>query len=75
VADGGAVRRGALMYDKRRDRFGIVQARMAGLVYLRPKGGGREWEARPEELEPAEARAELRSRLAEMNAASSGGVL
>lgn len=68
-------RPGALVRDTRRDRVGVVQARLLGVVYLRPKGGGREWEARPEDLEPADVSDALRARLAELNAASSGGVL
>jgi hypothetical protein len=73
---------GALVRDLKRDRVGVVMGELAGLVYLRPVGGGLEWNARwadLERLEPtaedAQGRARLRARLAELNAASSGGLL
>ncbi|QMU78751.1 hypothetical protein GXW83_26625 [Streptacidiphilus sp. PB12-B1b] len=66
---------GALVRDTRRDRVGVVQAHLFGMVFLRPKGGGCEWEARPEDVAPADERDDFRARLADLNAASSGGVL
>ena len=71
---------GSLMRDVKKDRVGVVMGELAGLVYLRPVGGGVEWSSRWAELEPLEpaeqqAHAQLRARVAEMNAASSGGLL
>jgi hypothetical protein len=68
---------GSLMRDTRKDRVGVVMGEIAGLVYLRPVGGGVEWDSRWADLEPAgeQAHARLRARVAEMNAASSGGLL
>ena len=73
---------GALARDRKTDRVGVVMGELAGLVYLRPVGGGVEWTARwadLEQLEPpaedAAGHARLRARVAEMNAASSGGLL
>ena len=73
---------GALVRDHKKDRVGVVMGELAGLVYLRPVGGGVEWNARwadLEQLEPAaedaSGHARLRARVAEMNAASSGGLL
>jgi hypothetical protein len=79
--NGPRPRVGTLMRDTKRDRVGVVMGELAGLIYLRPVGGGIEWDACASDLEradghaQAEARAQLRARLAEMNAASSGGVL
>ncbi|MBU7600528.1 hypothetical protein JGS22_023580 [Streptomyces sp. P38-E01] len=44
VAVGGSV------YDLRAERVGVVQQEECGLVWLRPPGGGREWETRREDL-------------------------
>ncbi|QMU68145.1 hypothetical protein [Streptacidiphilus sp. P02-A3a] len=61
---------GSLARDRRRDRVGVVMARYAGEVYLRPLGGGVEWTARAEDLLPADRRDELRARVGELNANS-----
>ena len=73
---------GALVRDLKKDRVGVLMGELAGLVYLRPVGGGVEWNARWADLEQLEPAAEdaagharLRARVAEMNAASSGGLL
>jgi tartrate dehydratase alpha subunit/fumarate hydratase class I-like protein len=47
-----------------------VMAVDAGRVFVRPKGGGCEWEAAAGDLCPADSRAELRSRVSELNALS-----
>ena len=73
--DSGTPRVGAVVRDAERDRVGVVMAVLAGRVYLRPAGGGVEWDARPEDLLTVDEHAELRARVAEMNAASSGGLL
>ncbi|MEU2994009.1 hypothetical protein ABZ772_27505 [Streptomyces griseoincarnatus] len=44
---------GQLAYDTRRGRRGVVMDHLDGLVWLRPEGGGTEWTARPDEVEPA----------------------
>ncbi|MDG9722218.1 hypothetical protein [Streptomyces sp. DH41] len=44
---------GQLAYDTRRERRGVVMDHLDGLVWLRPEGGGAEWTARPDEVEPA----------------------
>ncbi|WP_416985055.1 hypothetical protein [Streptomyces sp. T028] len=46
---------GDLAYDTLRDRYGIVMESGRGEVHLRPKGGGREWTARPEHVTLARA--------------------
>lgn len=61
---------GSLVRDQQRDRVGVVMARYGGEVYLRPLGGGIEWTARAEELQPADRRDELRARVGELNAHS-----
>ncbi|QMU75785.1 hypothetical protein GXW83_08575 [Streptacidiphilus sp. PB12-B1b] len=62
------------MRDTRRDRVGVVMGAFGARVYLRPAGGGVEWDAAPADLEPADGRAELRARVAELNAESSRGL-
>ncbi|MET8842200.1 hypothetical protein ABZW67_19160 [Streptomyces rubiginosohelvolus] len=66
---------GDLAYDGVRDRYGIVMERTAGQVHLRPKGGGLEWSARPEDIEPALAGEALGSRVARADSHSRGEVL
>ncbi|MFM9448831.1 hypothetical protein [Streptomyces acidiscabies] len=66
---------GDLAYDTRRDRHGVVMERTGGQVHLRPKGGGLEWAARPEDVEPAGAGEELGTGVARANARSRGEVL
>ncbi|MEY9991631.1 hypothetical protein ABIE67_003663 [Streptomyces sp. V4I8] len=59
---------GELVYDTTRDRVGEVKDCRAGVVVLRPSGGGPAWEATPGELQPANANDRLRARVNEMNA-------
>jgi hypothetical protein len=66
---------GDLAYDTRRDRYGVVMERKGGQVHLRPKGGGLEWAARPEDVEPAGAGEALGPRVARANARSRGEIL
>jgi hypothetical protein len=61
---------GALVRDTERNRVGEVRALLAGRVYLRPPGGGLEWD-----LEPADAHDQLSFRVRQLNLESSGGVL
>lgn len=45
---------GMTVYDEGADRFGTVaEVSPTGLVFLRPLGGGLEWDARRESLRPA----------------------
>ncbi|MGW6013726.1 hypothetical protein [Streptomyces sp. NPDC055210] len=64
-----------MAYDTRRDRYGVVMERTDGQVYLRPEGGGLEWAARPEDVEPGGAGAALGPRVARANARSRGEIL
>ncbi|MFE2061819.1 hypothetical protein ACFXDH_05370 [Streptomyces sp. NPDC059467] len=66
---------GDLAYDAGRDRYGVVMERTVGQVHLRPKGGGLEWSARPEDVEPACAGEALGPRVARANARSRGEIL
>ncbi|WP_055548959.1 hypothetical protein [Streptomyces sp. NBRC 110028] len=66
---------GDLAYDTVRNRYGVVMERTPGQVHLRPKGGGLEWVARPEHVEPAPASEGLSSQIAQVNARSRGEVL
>ncbi|MBQ1094002.1 hypothetical protein [Streptomyces sp. B93] len=62
---------GQLAYDTRRERRGVVMDHQDGLVWLRPEGGGTEWTARPEDVEPRG----ISERVARVNARSRGEVL
>ena len=68
------IAKGTLVHDKRRDRVGVVMDRRHGRLQLRPAAGGCEWDARPEDVEIADRGDELRSRVAELNAASRWGL-
>ncbi len=63
---------GSLFRDRERDAIGVVTGFHAGLVQLRPLGGGIAWTASPEQLEAADWREELRFRVRELNRCSSG---
>ncbi|MCC3774516.1 hypothetical protein [Streptomyces sp. UNOB3_S3] len=43
---------GSLAMDTQRNRLGEVMAATRERVFLRPLGGGREWEAKPSALRP-----------------------
>ena len=64
---------GALVLDSKRDRVGVVQAVLNGRVYLRPQGGGIEWDSLPGDLVAADRMDELRARVCELNANSGFG--
>lgn len=49
---------------------GVVMGRLGRYVWLRPLGGGREWDAAPERVEPMSAAEVLSARLALANARS-----
>ncbi|HEX5565622.1 MAG TPA: hypothetical protein VFY14_01550 [Streptomyces sp.] len=61
---------GSVARDTRNDRVGDVMDVHHGRVYLRPLGGGREWEAPPHEVQPLTPREQLSARLAATNARS-----
>ncbi|WP_319673744.1 hypothetical protein [Streptomyces sp. ME18-1-4] len=44
---------GSVVYDPRSDRVGEYRGKAGPYALLRPLGGGREWEARPESIRPA----------------------
>jgi len=64
---------GTLVKDSR-GRVGKVMAVGSSLVFLRPPGGGLEWEARIDTLVPVTASEQLSPRVSEANARSSWGV-
>lgn len=45
---------GTLVFDKARQRTGVVMGHEGPYVQLRPEGGGREWDADPERVAPVE---------------------
>nr|WP_127356850.1 hypothetical protein [Actinacidiphila soli] len=59
---------GDLALDTARDRVGVVMGHEGPYVQLRPPDGGREWDADPEKVRPADVTDELRFRLGEQNA-------
>ena len=63
-----------LMHDMRRDAIGVVMEVKPGQVFLRPVGGGLEWQSLPEDLEPVDRTSELRARVAEVNKRSREGL-
>ncbi|MFR9725661.1 hypothetical protein ACL02R_20170 [Streptomyces sp. MS19] len=58
---------GTMAYDASHDRIGRVMAHLSGHIWLRPPGGGREWTALPEDVQPVSASESLRQRVAEAN--------
>lgn len=63
---------GALVVDTTRDRVGTVMALQYGRLYLRPVGGGREWEVIPDKVRLATREEELHAKLKDVNARSIG---
>jgi hypothetical protein len=55
-------RKGLIVRDTRRNRTGTFEAVQSGRYVLRPVGGGKEWEASPEDVEAAPEEAAKRSR-------------
>ncbi|MGW6054449.1 hypothetical protein [Streptomyces sp. NPDC055189] len=55
-----------LVIDTRRMRLGRVMGHEGPYVQLRPPGGGREWDARPEDVRPAREEEVLRASVAEV---------
>ncbi|MGW2598089.1 hypothetical protein [Streptomyces klenkii] len=59
---------GTMVLDKRRDRVGEVMEVRTTMVFLRAFGGGREWTAGLDEVEPVTVVDRLRARVAAINA-------
>ncbi|MEV8321420.1 hypothetical protein AB0Q95_45500 [Streptomyces sp. NPDC059900] len=57
-----------LAIDTRRMRLGQVMGHEGPYVQLRPPGGGREWDARPEDVRPAREEEVLRASVAAVRA-------
>ncbi|MEU9609878.1 hypothetical protein [Streptomyces sp. NPDC048057] len=60
---------GTVVYDSATKKVGVVMARMGSRYALRPRGGGREWDAETEDLSDATS-AVLGPAVAELNANS-----
>ncbi|MFF8603956.1 hypothetical protein ACF065_23695 [Streptomyces sp. NPDC015232] len=65
---------GDLVRDTATGRVGFYAAEVAGRFLIRPVHGGPEWEAAPEDVQPATPMRELRARAAEINARSRRGL-
>ncbi|WP_410537896.1 hypothetical protein [Streptomyces sp. KL2] len=65
-----AIAVGSVARDLRDGRIGDVMDVHPGRVWLRPLGGGREWDAKPDDVRPLTAHEQLSARLAAANARS-----
>lgn len=65
---------GSCAVDTRTGRLGIVMGYEGPYVQLRPYGGGREWDARPEAVRWATSAEKLSAATAHANARSRGEV-
>ncbi|MFG2376428.1 hypothetical protein ACGFY9_33765 [Streptomyces sp. NPDC048504] len=74
AAVGGAPERGALMYDPVLPKVGEYQDKAGPYAMLRPVGGGREWEADPEQIRPATAEERLSAGVKAANARAERGL-
>ncbi|MER7841306.1 hypothetical protein ABTY98_36855 [Streptomyces sp. NPDC096040] len=63
---------GTVVYDTRMNKVGEYQGKAGPYASLRPLGGGREWEARPESIRPATAEERLSAEVRAANHRSSG---
>ncbi|GHE65255.1 hypothetical protein GCM10018785_37630 [Streptomyces longispororuber] len=54
-----------LVVDTERVKVGRVMGRVGGCLQLRPPGGGREWDADPARVRPADEDERLRAGIAE----------
>ena len=66
---------GTMVWDTALDRMGRVMDQEDTCLYLRPPGGGTEWQARPEDVEPLSVSETLSPRVAEANRRSRRGRL
>ncbi|MGW4912497.1 DUF7848 domain-containing protein [Streptomyces sp. NPDC004270] len=62
---------GTVVYDPRTDKVGEYRGNAGPYALLRPLGGGREWEARPESVRPATAEERLSAEVRAVNRRSS----
>ncbi|MGW7419693.1 DUF7848 domain-containing protein [Streptomyces sp. NPDC054813] len=62
---------GTVVYDPRSDKVGEYRGNAGPYALLRPLGGGREWEARPESIRPATAEERLSAEVRAANHRSS----
>jgi hypothetical protein len=69
----GELRIGALVVDTATGKAGRVMGRVGPGVQLRPPGGGREWDAEPENVRPADEDEHLRASVMEQPLTSRGG--
>lgn len=65
---------GAPMYDPVLRKVGEYQAKAGPYAMLRPVGGGREWEADPEQIRPATAAERLSAGVKAANARTERGL-
>ena len=65
--------KGTVVMDAATGRVGQVMGREGLYVLLRPVGGGKEWEARPENVRVATAAERLSARVAEANVNAARG--
>lgn len=65
---------GSYAVDTLTGRLGLVMGHEGPYVQLRPYGGGREWDARPEAVRPATPAERLSAATAHANARSRGEV-
>ncbi|MET8676562.1 hypothetical protein ABZW18_02890 [Streptomyces sp. NPDC004647] len=68
AGDESVVGPGELARDVSEGRAGVVLMRTDSFVQLRPLGGGRQWDAKPESVRRMTPREELSVRLAWVNA-------
>ena len=65
---------GDAVHDSARDRVGVVMGRVGPCFQLRPLGGGREWDARPDRIRALSSTELLSARVATANARSRGSL-
>ncbi|MGY5131737.1 hypothetical protein ACWGJW_04900 [Streptomyces nigrescens] len=53
---------GELAQDLQTGQTGVVMGKLGGRVQMRPLAGGREWDAKPDDVIPPSAREELSAR-------------
>ncbi|WP_431044802.1 hypothetical protein ACQUSR_24690 [Streptomyces sp. P1-3] len=58
---------GALALDVQRNLVGVVMARTHGWVWLRPRGGGKEWTVPVGDVQPYTEANALRAKVADAN--------
>ena len=64
---------GTVMVDEARNKVGEFRGDVAGKFWLRPVGGGREWEASPDFVREATDEERLKVRLSAVNERSRNG--